>query len=140
MALIRRSTRSRAISVALVAACIVSSGCGGGLFSKVYEYEEDLYISLDGTASVIVNASIPALAVLRGLDLNLDSGARVDREKIRELYQSPVTQVTRVSRPWRRNGRVFVQVRVSISDLRRLPEARIAISCRAVPSGSKLRS
>ena len=108
MALIPRSTRSRALGVALVAACIASSGCGGGLFGKVYEYEEDLYISLDGTASVIVNASIPALAVLRGLDLDLDS----------------VTQVTRVSRPWRRNGRVFVQVRVSISDLRRLTEAK----------------
>jgi hypothetical protein len=124
MALIPRSGRSRAIAVALVAACVASSGCGGGLFGKVYEYEEDLYISLDGSADVIVNASIPSLAVLRGLDVNLESGARVDRERIRELYQSPVTRVTRVSRPWRRNGRVYVQVRVSVDDLRRLPEAK----------------
>ena len=124
MALIHRRTRARAIAVALAAVLVASSGCGGGLFGKVYEYEEDLYISLDGTADVIVNASIPALAVLRGLDINFDSGARVDREQIRALYQSPVTRVTRVSRPWRRNGRVFVQVRASVADLKRLPEAK----------------
>jgi hypothetical protein len=124
MALIHRRGRSRAIAVALAAVCVAASGCGGGLFGKVYEYEEDLYISLDGTADVIVNASIPALAVLRGLDIEFDSAARVDRDAIRALYQSPVTRVTRVSRPWRRNGRVFVQVRVSVDDLERLPEAK----------------
>jgi hypothetical protein len=124
MALIQHRWRARAIAVALAAVCVASSGCGGGLFGKVYEYEEDLYISLDGTADVIVNASIPALAVLRGLDIDSDSAARVDREAIRALYQSPVTRVTRVSRPWRRNGRVFVQVRVSVGDLERLPEAK----------------
>jgi hypothetical protein len=124
MALIPRRTRSRAIAVALVAVCIASSGCGGGFFGKVYEYEEDLYISLDGSADVIVNASIPALAMLRGLDIEFDSAARVDREQIRALYQSPVTRVTRVSRPWRRNGRVFVQVRASVGDLKRLPQAK----------------
>ena len=125
MALIHRSrTRTRALAAALVAACVVSSGCGGGFLGKAYEYEEDLYIALDGTADVIVNASVPALAMLRGLDLDADPGARVDRDKIRQLYQSPVTSVTRVSRPWRRNGRVFVQVRVSVRDLRRLPESK----------------
>ena len=34
-----------------------------------------------------------------------------------------VEKVTRVSRPWRRQGRRFVQVRVSIDDIRRLSEA-----------------
>jgi hypothetical protein len=125
MALTHRLTRTDALAAALVAACVASAGCGGGLFGKVYEYEEDLYISLDGTADVIVNTSIPALAVLRGLDVDQPADSRVDRrDKIRQLYQSPVTSVTRVSRPWRRNGREFVQVRVSISDLRRLPEAK----------------
>jgi len=124
MALTLRSRRSCAIAVALVAAWMAPAGCGGGIFGKAYEYEEDFYISLDGTAAVIVNASIPALVSLRGLDLNLDPAAQVDRDKIRELYQSPVTSVTRVSRPWRRNGRVFVQVRASVSDLKRLSEAK----------------
>lgn len=125
MALSHRITRSHALAAALVAACLVPAGCGGGMFGKAYEYEEDLYISLDGSADVIVNASIPALAVLRGLDVEPAADSRVDRrDKIRQLYQSPVTSVTRVSRPWRRNGREFVQVRVSISDLQRLPEAK----------------
>ena len=48
----------------------------GGLFGKVYEYEEDLYLSLDGSAELIVNASIPALVTLRGLDLPLDPAAQ----------------------------------------------------------------
>jgi hypothetical protein len=114
--------RARAIALTLVLACAAASSCGGGLFGKVYEYEEDLYVALDGTASVIVNTSIPALVTLRGLALDANS-PRVDRDAIRRLYASPVTAVTRVSRPWRRNGRLFVQIRVSISDIRRLPEA-----------------
>src|SRR5687767_8319417 len=83
MALTLRSRRSCAIAVALVAAWMAPAGCGGGMFGKAYEYEEDFYISLDGTAAVIVNASIPALVSLRGLDLNLDPAAQVDRDKIR---------------------------------------------------------
>jgi hypothetical protein len=95
---------------------------GGGFFGKAYEYEEDLYLSLDGKADVIINASIPALVALRGLDL--DSGSsRVDREKIRQIYKTPVTVINRVSRPWRRSGRTFVQIRVSVADIRRLSEA-----------------
>jgi hypothetical protein len=106
-----------------IVATVLAAGCGGGFFGKTYEYEEDLYISLDGTADVIVNASIPALAILRGFDLDLAPAARVDRDKIRALYETPITRVTRVSRPWRRNGRPFVQVRVSIDDIRKLGDA-----------------
>ena len=47
-----------------------------------------------------------------------------DRDQIRALFETPVTEVTRVSRPWRRNGRRFVQVRVEVPDIRRLSEAR----------------
>ena len=56
---------------ALVAALMLSlmaAACGGQMFGRVYEYEEDLYVSLDGSAELIVNASIPALVTLRGLD------------------------------------------------------------------------
>ena len=98
--------------------------CGrSGIFGKVYEYEEEVYLSLDGSADVIVNASIPALVALRGLDLDVNPRALVDRARIRAAYESPVTEVTRVSRPWRRDGRRFVQVRVRVSDIRRLSEA-----------------
>lgn len=102
---------------------IVVAACGGRVFGKVYEYEEDLYVSIDGSAELIVNASIPALVSLRGVDLPVDPAARLDRDRIRAVYASPVTEVTRVSRPWRRQGRRFVQVRLRVADIRRLTEA-----------------
>ena len=110
-------------AAACLALTVFAAACGGGpLFGKVYEYEEDLYLSLDGSADLIINASIPALVSLRGLELNPDPSAQFDREKIRELYQSPLTDVTRVSRPWRRNGRRYVQIRLSVGNLQRLSE------------------
>lgn len=119
-----RPWRAGARALVLAAAAVIAAcGGGGGLFGKVYEYEEDLYLSLDGSADLIINASVPALVALRGLDLDPDPGALVNRTKIRELYESPATNVTRVSRPWRRNGRRYVQVRLRASDIRRLSEA-----------------
>jgi hypothetical protein len=112
-----------ALVIALALGLALAGGCGGGgFFGRVYEYEEDLYLSLDGSADLIINASIPALVTLRGLDLNVDPSAQVDREKLRAAYESPVTDVRRISRPWRRHGRRYVQVRLHITDLRRLPE------------------
>ena len=117
----------RARVAALAFALITVGGAmacgGGGFFSKQYEYEEDLYLATDGSADLIVNASIPALVSLRGLPLDVDPAWQVDRNKVRALYESPVTRVTRVSRPWRRDGRRFVQVRVAIGDVRKLETA-----------------
>ncbi len=110
-----------AVLVALVLSA-AAAACGGGLFGKVYEYEEDVYLSLDGSAELIINASIPALVTLRGLDLPLDPAARLDRDKVRSVYASPLTDVTRVSQ-WRRRGRRFVQVRVRVADIRKLTAA-----------------
>jgi hypothetical protein len=94
------------------------AGCRA-LIPRQYEYEEELYLALDGTATMYVNGSVPALVALRGLDL--DPGARVDRERVRRLYESPVTHVTRVSTS-RRAGRRFVHLRVAVTDVRRLSE------------------
>lgn len=112
-------------AVLLVAALFAgTTACnGGGLFGKQYEYEEDLTLSIDGSATLVVNASLPALAVLRGLPVSTDPNATVDRDAIAALFGSPVTEVTRVGRPWRRKGRRFVQVRVEVPDVRRLGEA-----------------
>jgi hypothetical protein len=110
-----------AVLVALVLSA-ANAACGGGLFGKVYEYEEDVYLSLDGSAEVIINASIPALVTLRGLDLPLAPAARLDHDKIRVAYTSPLTEVTRVS-GWRRQGRRFVQVRLRVPDIRKLTGA-----------------
>jgi hypothetical protein len=40
---------------------------------------------------------------------------------VRAAYESPITQVTRISRPWRRQGRRFIQVRLHVSDIHKLP-------------------
>ncbi len=101
----------------------LAAACGGGLFGKVYEYEEDVTLSLDGSAEISVNASAPALAALRGLNLSMDPAVRLDRDAVRAAYQTPVAQVTRVSRPWRRQGRRFVQIRLYVPDIRKLSQA-----------------
>ena len=121
----RDAPAGRACAAALAAlllAAMLTPACGGGFFGKRYEYEEDLTLDLGGSATLTINASIPALVALRGLDLEIGSD-RVDREKIRAAYTSPVSEVTRVSRPWRRDGRRFVQIRVETPDVRRLSEA-----------------
>ena len=116
------SLSARAVLVAVVfVAAAAGAACKGGIFGKQYEYEEDLYLSLDGSATLIVNASIPALVALRGIDLDLNPAARLDLNRIRAAYQSPVADATRVS-PWRRAGRRFVQVRLNVKDIRKLSE------------------
>jgi hypothetical protein len=106
------------LAVLLLAAAI---GCGGGLFRQ-YEYEEDMYLSLDGSATIYVNSSVPALNALRGASFDPRPDAPLDRAAAREYFTTPVTRVTRVSTS-RRNGRRFVHVRLEVDDVRRLAEA-----------------
>lgn len=115
-------TRPRAALLAALLAASVSCG-GSGIFGKQYEYEEDMTLALDGSATLVVNASLASLVALRGLDVPVDPNARIDRDRISEMFTTPVTDVKRVSRPWTRNGRRFVQVRMAVSDVRRLHEA-----------------
>jgi hypothetical protein len=110
----------RALALAALALVVLAS-CARP-FGRQYEYEEEIYIGLDGSATVIVNSSLAALAALHGLDVPLDPSAPVDRDRVRQLYTATGIEVTRVSRPWRRDGRRFVQVRLDVSDVRRLPE------------------
>lgn len=107
--------------VVIVAAA--STGCQRSIFRQ-YEYEEEIYLKLDGTATIYVNASIPALVALRGLDVDPAPAARVDRDKIRAFYDSSNTHVVRVGQPWRRSGRRFVQVRIDVDDIGQLARSR----------------
>lgn len=106
---------------ALVLALVLAA-CGGRL-GRVYEYEEEVFLSLDGSATVVVNTSVAALVALRGAPLNPDPRARFDRAAIRRFYEAPGVEVRRVSRPWRRQGRRFFQVRLQVDDLRHLSRA-----------------
>src|SRR6185295_8147189 len=103
----------RRIRALLLAAALVSTACssgGLGLFRQ-YEYEEEMYLSLDGTATVYVNASVAALDALRGATFDTRPTASLDREKVREFYTTPVTHVATTPTTSRRSGRRFVHVR-----------------------------
>jgi hypothetical protein len=113
------SLRSAAALMAL-AIVLGAIGCGTGLFGKQYEYEEDLHLSLDGSAQIVINTSLPALKALRGIEVDPRLSSE-DREKLRASYRGPGIEVKRIGRPWTRKGRRFVQVRLEITDLRALP-------------------
>ncbi len=104
-------------------ALLVVAGCNGAprFLSPRYEYEEDLTLALDGSATIVVNASIPALVALHGAALPLDPRARVEGA-VRDFYSSPYAEVQRVSQ-WTRRGRRFVGVRLRVPDIRTLPKA-----------------
>lgn len=109
----------RAIALALVGVtAIVTAGCRDVL-SREYEYEEDVRLALDGSATVFVNASVPALVALRGADLPLDPRARLDRGDVERFFDTPASRVIRVSTS-RRDNRRYVHVRIEVDDIRRL--------------------
>src|SRR5437667_180839 len=112
MPLGRGGVRSRLMLLAIsVTTAALASACGRGsaLLKNEYEYEEELYLALDGSATLNVNASVAALVALRGATLPVEPGARVDREQVRAWFAGPGVTVTRVSLS-RRRGRRFVHV------------------------------
>jgi hypothetical protein len=103
--------------------CVLSLGasaCGGAttLFRQ-YEYEEEVYLSLNGTATVYVNSSLAALNALRGTSFDVGPAARVDKTAVRNYYSGAGVDVRRVTES-RRNGRRYVHVRLDVDDLRKL--------------------
>jgi hypothetical protein len=114
----------------VAAACAIAAGaaCGGvgggvsGLLFRQYEYEEEMYLSVDGTATVYVNSSVPALNALRGTAFNPGLDREGDLEAVRAYFTSPATRVRPV-RTSRRNGRRFVHLRIDVDHVERLREA-----------------
>ena len=115
----------RAVVAAVVVAAALTA-CNGrrGPLGPEYEYEEDLTLGLNGSATLVVNASVPALVALRGLPLNPDPRSRGDqlKKQIEDLYASPYTRVGRIS-TWTRHGRRFVGIHLTVTDVRSLPKA-----------------
>jgi hypothetical protein len=107
---------------ALVCAALASTACGNGGLFRQYEYEEDVYLSLDGSATVYVNSSLAALNALHGASFDTDPAARFRRDQVQAFFSTPVTHVASVSDS-RRNNRRFAHVRVEAPDVRRLSEA-----------------
>ena len=99
---------------------LVSLGCQTLGLVKRYEYDERVELSLDGSAVVDINASIPALVALRGATLSVDPEARFDRRAFRRLFEGGGVTVREVS-TYRRHGRRFVHVRLDVPQIAELP-------------------
>jgi hypothetical protein len=91
---------------------------GSGLFRQ-YEYEEEMYLSLDGRATIYVNSSIAALNELRETSFDTRPRARIDRVAVRQYSTTPATRVTRVTTS-RRLGRQYLHVQLEADDVRKL--------------------
>ena len=114
-----------AFTVIAVSACggAAEGTAGGGGFFRQYEYEEEVYLSLDGTATVYVNASLAALNVLRGTSFATAPNAPLDRDRVRAFFSTPVTRVDGQVSASRRSNRRFIHVKLDVDDIRRLGEA-----------------
>ena len=110
------------LTFALVLVSVLWSLACAGVIARKYEYEEEVFLSLDGSATVYVNTSVPALVALHGFKLPLDPNARLDRIAVRDLYNTPVSLVESVTTS-RREGRRYVHLRLHVPDIRRLNEA-----------------
>jgi len=67
-----------------------------------------------------VDASLPALVLLRGASFDPSITGPTDRAAVRRLYESAGCPVDSVSRLWERRGRRFAQIQVSVKDLKTL--------------------
>ena len=110
------------IALAFILLSVLLSAACANVISRKYEYEEEIFLALDGSATVYVNASVPALVALRGFKLPLDPNARLDRVLVRELYTTPATTVESITLS-RREGRRYVHLRLDVPDITRLSEA-----------------
>jgi hypothetical protein len=108
--------------LALLAAIVCTACSGGGLF-KSYEYEEEMYLSLDDTATLYVNSSVAALDALRGASFDVDPATTPDRDALSAWFETPETHVTRVTFS-RRSNRRFVHVRMDVAHVDRLGQTR----------------
>lgn len=110
---------ARAGLVALMTSALFIASCTNPL-ARQYEYEEQVYLKVDGSASVVVDASLPALVLLRGASFDPSQNGSTDRAAVRRLYESAGCPVDSVSRLWERRGRRFAQIQISVRDLRTL--------------------
>lgn len=95
---------------------LVSVACSNPL-ARQYEYDEQTYLDVDGSATVVLSASVASLVAMRGMSLDPSPDARLDSDAVRAAFEAAGCVVQRASRPWRRDGRRFVQVRLDVADV-----------------------
>jgi hypothetical protein len=111
-------------SGALIALLTLTLACSGGsgLFRQ-YEYEEESYLALDGSATMYVNSSVQALNALRGSTFDTNPQATPARADVSAFFETDGVRVTRITFS-RRNNRRYLHVRLAIDDVRRLGATR----------------
>lgn len=118
-----RIVRVRAVKLVALLVCgavvaLSAPSCSNPL-ARQYEYDEQTYLAIDGSATVVINASVAALVSLRGLDLDPAPQARIGSDDVRRVFEAAGCDVERAGRPWRRSGRRFVQARLHVADVRK---------------------
>jgi hypothetical protein len=111
--------RVRALAIAAAALVLAVAACRAP-FGRQYEYEEQVYLNVNGAATVVIDSSVAALVALRGLALDPSARDTVDRATLRTMFERDGCRVDNVGQPWRRRGRRFVEVRLSTPDVRTL--------------------
>ncbi len=110
-----------ALAAVVFALALASGGCRS-LLPIEYEYDEQIDLSLDGSATVYVNGSVPALVALHGIALDTRANARLDRDAVRAFYESPRVHLSRIGTS-RRHNRRFVHLRLIVDDVRTLDQS-----------------
>jgi hypothetical protein len=118
-----RGVRLRALNLPLLIpvvllAVLFAPSCANPL-ARQYEYDEQTYLKTDGSATVVLSASVAALVSMRGLALDPAPQARITSDDVRRVFEAAGCTVERAARPWRRDGRRFVQARIQIPDVRK---------------------
>lgn len=106
--------------LAVVLALAAALGCSNP-FGRQYEYEEQLYLGVDGSATVVLDSSIAALVALRSAPLDASPATPVDRDAVARLFAGAGCEDVRVGQPWVRQGRRYVQVRLTVANVTVLP-------------------
>ena len=89
---------------------VAAVGCTNPLGGRQYEYDEELYLDVDGSVELVINSSIAALVALHNLPLDPSPDVEVDRERVAQAFSDAGCGEVTVNRPWTRNGRRFVQI------------------------------
>lgn len=107
--------------MALAALSLLVVWCGAcrALVPRHYEYDEQIDLSLDGSATIFVNGSVPAIVALRGIPLDPSPSGVVEREIVRKFYESDGVTLAQMSTS-RRDARRFLHLRLKVADIRKL--------------------
>ena len=118
MTAFRAAGRPSALAVVALLAAIALSACRA-LVPRHYEYDEQIDLSLDGSATMFINGSVPAIVALRGIPLDPSPAGMIDRQAVRAFYESPGVSLLQINTS-RRDGRRFLHLRLKVDDVRKL--------------------